>query len=202
MMGMGEPLYNYEQVAKALKIVMDTDGIAISKRRITLSTSGVVPMIMKCGEELGVNLAISLHAVNDDLRDELVPLNKKYPLKELLEACRHYPGVSNAKRITFEYVMLKGVNDSDADAKQLVKLLKGIHAKVNLIPFNPWHGSTYETSDDARVQAFADIVHRGGYIAPIRRPRGRDIYAACGMLKSDSERKKAKKSGWVKKNKH
>jgi 23S rRNA (adenine2503-C2)-methyltransferase len=193
MMGMGEPLYNYDQVAKALKIIMDTDGIAISKKRITLSTSGVVPMIERVGNELGVNLAISLHAVRDDLRDELVPLNKKYPIAELMAACRNYPGASNARRITFEYVMLKGVNDSDADARALVKLLRDVHAKVNLIPFNPWHGSTYECSDEKRIQAFADIVHAGGYVTPIRRARGQDIYAACGMLKSDSERKKGQK---------
>lgn len=193
MMGMGEPLYNYDQVAKALRIIMDTDGLGMSKRRITLSTSGVVPMMKKCGEELNVNLAISLHAVTDELRDELVPLNKKYPLKELMQACRDYPGANNMRRITFEYVMLKGVNDSDADAKALVKLLRGVHAKVNLIPFNPWEGSHYECSDRARIEAFADIIHAGGYVTPIRRTRGQDIYAACGMLKSDSERKKGQR---------
>jgi len=193
MMGMGEPLYNYENVAKALQIVMDGEGIAISKRRITLSTSGVVPMIEKCGTELGVNLAISLHAVRDDLRDELVPLNKKYPLAELLEACRNYPAANNARRITFEYVMLKGVNDTDADARELVRLLDGIHAKVNLIPWNPWPGAQYETSSRNRQMAFAQIVNDAGYSSPIRATRGEDIMAACGQLKSDSERKKGEK---------
>ncbi len=193
MMGMGEPLYNYEQVSRALKIIMDGEGIAISKRKITLSTSGVVPMIKKCGEELGVNLAISLHAVRDDLRDELVPLNKKYPLKELLQACRDYPAASNARRITFEYVMLKGVNDSDEDARELCRLLKGIHAKVNLIPWNPWPGAKYETSSNNRIHAFSRIVNDAGYSSPVRATRGQDIYAACGQLKSDSERKKGEK---------
>jgi len=193
MMGMGEPLYNYDQVARALKIVMDGEGIAISKRKITLSTSGVVPMIEQCGRELGVNLAISLHAVRDDLRDELVPLNKKYPIKELMDACRNYPGMSNARRITFEYVMLKGVNDTDADAKELVKLLKGIHAKVNLIPWNPWPGAKYETSSNNRIHAFARILNDAGLSSPVRATRGQDIYAACGQLKSDSERKKGEK---------
>ncbi len=193
MMGMGEPLYNYENVAKALTIIMDGEGIAISKRRITLSTSGVVPMIEKCGAELGVNLAISLHAVRDDLRNELVPLNKKYPIKELLEACRNYPAASNARRITFEYVMLKDVNDSDADAHELCRLLKGIHAKVNLIPWNPWPGAIYQTSSRNRQHAFAKIVNDAGYSSPIRATRGQDIYAACGQLKSDSERKKGEK---------
>ena len=190
MMGMGEPLFNYENVAKALTIIMDGEGIAISKRKITLSTSGVVPMIEKCGTELGVNLAISLHAVRDDLRDVLVPLNKKYPIKELLEACRNYPAANNARRITFEYVMLKGVNDSDADAHELVRLLKDIHAKVNLIPWNPWPGALYETSTRERIKSFAQIVNDAGYSAPIRATRGEDIMAACGQLKSDSERKK------------
>jgi 23S rRNA (adenine2503-C2)-methyltransferase len=193
MMGMGEPLYNYEQVAKALKIIMDGEGIAISKRRITLSTSGVVPMIKKCGEELEVNLAISLHAVRDELRDELVPLNKKYPIKELLQACREYPAASNTRRITFEYVMLKGVNDTDADARELVRLLRGIHAKVNLIPWNPWPGAKYETSSRNRQHAFAKIVNDAGFSSPIRATRGQDIFAACGQLKSDSERKKGEK---------
>ncbi len=193
MMGMGEPLFNYEHVAKALTIIMDGEGISISKRKITLSTSGVVPMIERCGKELGVNLAISLHAVCDDLRNELVPLNKKYPIKELLDACRNYPGVSNARRITFEYVMLKGVNDSDADAYALCKLLKGIHAKVNLIPFNPWPGSKYECSSNNRIRAFGEILNEHGYSSPVRTPRGRDILAACGQLKSDSERKKGEK---------
>jgi 23S rRNA (adenine2503-C2)-methyltransferase len=191
MMGMGEPLFNYDNVAKALSIVMDPEGIAISRRKITLSTSGVVPMIRRCGEELGVMLAVSLHAVTDELRDVLVPLNKKYPIAELMAACREYPGVSNARRITFEYVMLKGVNDSLADARALVKLLRGIHAKVNLIPFNKWPGSSFECSDDATIQAFADVLANAGYVAPVRTPRGRDILAACGQLKSDSVRRRA-----------
>lgn len=189
LMGMGEPLYNYDQLSKALKIIMDGEGIAISKRKITLSTSGVVPMIERCGEELGVNLAISLHAVRDDLRDEIVPLNKKYPLKMLLDACRNYPASNNARRITFEYVMLRDVNDTDADARELVRLLKGIHAKVNLIPWNPWPGAIYQTSKPERVAAFAQIVNDAGYSAPVRATRGQDISAACGQLKSDSERK-------------
>ena len=193
MMGMGEPLYNYDEVAKALHIIMDGEGIAISKRRITLSTSGVVPMIERCGKELGVNLAISLHAVRDELRDELVPLNKKYPIKQLLQACKDYPAANNARRITFEYVMLKGVNDSDADARELCRLLKDIHAKVNLIPWNPWPGAKYETSSRNRIQAFAKIVNDAGYSSPVRATRGQDIFAACGQLKSDSERKKGEK---------
>jgi 23S rRNA (adenine2503-C2)-methyltransferase len=186
MMGMGEPLYNFDAVAKALKIVMDHEGLSISKRKITLSTSGIVPMIRRCGEELGVNLAISLHAVRNDLRDELVPINKKYPIAELLEACRTYPGSSNARRITFEYVMLKGVNDSPAEARELVRLLKGIPAKVNLIPFNPWPGAPYECSSNAAIKAFSDIVFEAGYSSPVRTPRGADIMAACGQLKSES----------------
>jgi 23S rRNA (adenine2503-C2)-methyltransferase len=193
MMGMGEPLFNYEQVKKALLIAMDGEGIAISKRRITLSTSGVIPMIEKTGAELGVNLAISLHAVRDDLRDEIVPINKKYPIKDLLEACRNYPAASNARRITFEYVMLKGVNDTDADAHELVRLLSDIHAKVNLIPFNPWPGAPYECSSNNRIRAFAEILNDNGYSSPVRTPRGRDIFAACGQLKSDSERKVGEK---------
>lgn len=193
MMGMGEPLYNYDNVAKALKIIMDGEGIALSKRRITLSTSGVVPMIEKVGEELGVGLAISLHAVRDDLRNVLVPVNRKWPIAEVLEACRNYPTGSNARRITFEYVMLKGVNDSDADAHELVRLLKGIPAKVNLIPFNAWPGAEYECSSNNRMHAFARIVNDGGYSAPIRVPRGRDILAACGQLKSASERQRGQK---------
>lgn len=188
MMGMGEPLFNYDNVAAALKIIMDGEGIAISKRRITLSTSGVVPMIQRCGAELGVNLAISLHAVTDALRDQIIPLNRKYPLHELLQACRDYPGLSNARRITFEYVMLKGVNDSDADARALVKLIAGIHAKINLIPFNAWPGAPFECSDDDRTQRFGDIVNAAGYASPVRTPRGRDIMAACGQLKSASLR--------------
>jgi len=188
MMGMGEPLFNYENVAKALKIVMDHEGIALSKRRITLSTSGIVPEIERCGEELGVNLAISLHAVRDDLRDELVPINKKWPIHELLEACRNYPSSSNARRITFEYVMLAGINDSDAEARELVRLVKGIPAKINLIPFNPWPGAIYDCSSNNRIRKFAEIVNDAGYSSPVRTPRGRDIMAACGQLKSASER--------------
>jgi 23S rRNA (adenine2503-C2)-methyltransferase len=186
LMGMGEPLYNYENVAAALKIVMDPEGLSISRRKITLSTSGVVPMIRRCGAELAVNLAVSLHAVRDDIRDRLVPLNRKYPIAELLEACRSYPGASNARRITFEYVMLKGVNDSRGDARELVRLLAGIPAKVNLIPFNPWPGAPHECSPDAAIEAFSDIVFAAGYSAPVRTPRGRDILAACGQLKSAS----------------
>jgi 23S rRNA (adenine2503-C2)-methyltransferase len=188
VMGMGEPLYNYENTAKALKIVMDHEGIGLSRRRITLSTSGVVPMMDRCGEELGVGLAVSLHAVTNALRDELVPLNRKYPIEELLAACRRYPGASNARRITFEYVMLRGVNDSEAEARELVRLIRGIPAKVNLIPFNPWPGSPYQTSTHQAVQRFAAIVNEAGYASPIRRPRGRDILAACGQLKTESER--------------
>jgi len=193
LMGMGEPLFNYDNVAKALILIMDNEGIAISKRKITLSTSGVVPMIEKAGRELGVNLAISLHAVRDDLRNELVPLNKKWNIAELLEACRNYPGATNARRITFEYVMLNGVNDTDADARELVRLLEGIHAKVNLIPFNPWPGAPYTCSSGNRIRAFSDIVNAAGYASPVRTPRGRDILAACGQLKSDSERKKGER---------
>jgi 23S rRNA (adenine2503-C2)-methyltransferase len=188
MMGMGEPLYNIDNVRDGLLIAADGDGIGLSKRRITLSTSGVVPMIPRAGEEIGVMLAISLHAVRDSLRDELVPLNRKYPIAELLAACRAYPGLSNARRITFEYVMLKGVNDSAADARELVRLLAGIPAKINLIPFNPWPGTAYECSDWKQIETFADIVNRAGYASPIRTPRGRDILAACGQLKSESER--------------
>ena len=190
MMGMGEPLYNFENVKQALLIASDGEGLSLSKRRITLSTSGVVPEIYRTGEEIGVMLAISLHAVRDELRDELVPINKKYPLKELLDACRAYPGLSNARRITFEYVMLKGVNDSLEDARELVRLLRGIPAKINLIPFNPWPGSSYECSDWEQIEEFADLVNRAGYASPIRTPRGRDILAACGQLKSQSERLK------------
>jgi 23S rRNA (adenine2503-C2)-methyltransferase len=186
LMGMGEPLFNYENVAAALKIVMDPEGLAISRRKITLSTAGVVPLIHRCGAELGVNLAVSLHAVRDEVRDRLVPLNRKYPIAELLDACRGYPGSSNARRITFEYVMLKGVNDSSGDARELVHLLAGIPAKVNLIPFNPWPGAPYECSSDETIAAFSDIVFAAGYSAPVRTPRGRDILAACGQLKSAS----------------
>ena len=188
MMGMGEPLYNYDNVKDALLIASDEAGISLSKRRITLSTSGVVPKIGPTGSEIGVMLAISLHAVRDDLRDILVPINKKWPLKELLQACRDYPGLSNARRITFEYVMLRDINDSDADARELVRLLAGIPAKINLIPFNPWPGSNYECSTSSRIEQFADIVNRAGYASPVRTPRGRDIFAACGQLKSETER--------------
>ena len=190
LMGMGEPLYNYDNVAQAMKIAMDGEGIAISKRRITLSTAGVAPMIERCGRELNVNLAISLHAVNDELRDQIVPINRKYPLATLLEACRNYPGLTNARRITFEYVMLKDVNDSPAEARELVRLLKGIPAKVNLIPFNPWPGAPFECSDDIAIKRFSDIVFDAGYSSPIRTPRGQDIMAACGQLKSASIKKR------------
>ena len=188
LMGMGEPLFNYDNVAAALKIVMDPEGLAISRRKITLSTAGVVPAIRRCGAEIGVNLAVSLHAVRDDVRDRLVPLNRKYPIAQLLDACRNYPGASNARRITFEYVMLKGINDSPAEARELVRLLAGIPAKVNLIPFNPWPGAPYECSSEVAIAAFSDIVFNAGYSAPVRTPRGRDILAACGQLKSESER--------------
>ena len=186
LMGMGEPLYNYDNVAAAMKIVMDPEGLSVSRRKITLSTAGVAPMIRRCGAELAVNLAISLHAVRDDVRDKLVPLNRKYPIAELLDACRAYPGASNARRITFEYVMLKGVNDSPAEARELVRLLAGIPAKVNLIPFNLWPGAPYECATDAAIKAFSDVVFAAGYSAPVRTPRGRDILAACGQLKSAS----------------
>ncbi|HEY3909209.1 MAG TPA: 23S rRNA (adenine(2503)-C(2))-methyltransferase RlmN [Stellaceae bacterium] len=186
LMGMGEPLYNFDNIAAAVKIVMDPEGLSISRRKITLSTAGVVPMIRRCGAELAINLAISLHAVRDDIRDRLVPLNRKYPIPELLDACSTYPGSSNARRITFEYVMLKGVNDSPAEARELVRLLAGIPAKVNLIPFNPWPGAPYECSTEAAIAAFSDIVFAAGYSAPVRTPRGRDILAACGQLKSAS----------------
>jgi 23S rRNA (adenine2503-C2)-methyltransferase len=190
MMGMGEPLYNFDNVAKALKIAMDHEGIALSKRRITLSTAGVIPMMKRAGDELGVNLAVSLHAVRDDLRDELVPLNKKYPIAPLLDACRAYPTATNARRITFEYVMLKGVNDTEADARELVRLIRDIPSKVNLIPFNPWPGAPYECSTNAAMHKFAQIVNDAGYASPIRTPRGRDIMAACGQLKSASIKKR------------
>jgi len=188
MMGMGEPLYNFEAVRDALLVVADNEGIAISKRKITVSTSGVVPNIKRTGEEIGVMLAVSLHAVRNELRDELVPLNRKYPIEELLEACRNYPGLTNAKRITFEYVMLKGVNDSLADAKALVRLLNGIPAKINLIPFNPWPGAVHECSDWEAIEKFSEVVFDAGYSAPVRTPRGRDILAACGQLKSATEK--------------
>ena len=184
LMGMGEPLYNYENVAAAMRIATDGEGIALSRRRITLSTSGVVPLMDRCGAELGVNLAVSLHAVTDELRDELVPLNRKYPIADLMAACRRYPSASNARRITFEYVMLRGINDSDAEARGLVRLLAGIPAKVNLIPFNPWPGSAYEPSSASRLDAFSRIVMDAGFASPVRTPRGRDILAACGQLKT------------------
>ncbi len=188
MMGMGEPLYNFEAVRDALLIVADNEGIGISRRRITLSTSGVVPNIIRTGDEIGVMLAISLHAVRDELRNELVPLNRKYPIAELLQACRDYPGSSNARRITFEYVMLKGVNDSLDDAKLLVKMLKGIPAKINLIPFNPWPGTVYQCSDWDQIEKFSEYIFNAGYSSPVRTPRGRDILAACGQLKSETEK--------------
>ena len=194
MMGMGEPLYNFDNVVTALKIVMDDQGIALSRRRITLSTSGVVPMIPKIGEALDVNLAVSLHAVTDEVRDTLVPINKKWPIAELLKACADYPGARNSRRITFEYAMLKGINDSDADARELVRILKPIHAKVNLIPFNPWPGAPYECSSNNRIHRFAEIVNDGGLSAPVRTPRGRDIHAACGQLKSESVRGRREKA--------
>jgi 23S rRNA (adenine2503-C2)-methyltransferase len=192
MMGMGEPLYNFEAVRDALHVVADGDGLSVSKRRVTLSTSGVVPNITRAGAEIGCMLAISLHAVTDELRDKLVPLNRKYPLRELLDACRNYPGLSNARRITFEYVMLKGVNDSLADARALVRLIKGIPAKINLIPFNPWPGSAYECSDWEQIEKFSEIVFDAGYASPVRTPRGRDILAACGQLKSETEKLSAR----------
>ncbi|MGI9440359.1 MAG: 23S rRNA (adenine(2503)-C(2))-methyltransferase RlmN [Parvibaculales bacterium] len=191
LMGMGEPLYNVDHVAAALNTISDGGGLSLSRRRITLSTSGVVPEIAPMGEKTGVMLAISLHAVRDELRDELVPLNKKYPLAELLAACRAYPGLSNARRITFEYVMLKGINDSDSDARELVRLLKHIPAKINLIPFNPWPNAPYECSTPQRIERFGEIVNRAGYASPVRTPRGRDIMAACGQLKSASEKPSA-----------
>ena len=192
MMGMGEPLYNFEAVRDGLNVVADGEGLSISKRRITLSTSGVVPNIARAGTEIGVMLAVSLHAVTDELRDQLVPLNRKYPLAELLDACRNYPGLSNARRVTFEYVMLKGINDSLADARALVRLIKGIPAKINLIPFNPWPGSKYECSDWSQIEKFSEIVFNAGYASPVRTPRGRDILAACGQLKSATEKLSAR----------
>ena len=192
LMGMGEPLYNFEGVCEAMATVMDGDGLSLSRRRITLSTSGVVPMIPKAGDEIGSMLAISLHAVRDDLRNELVPLNRKYPIRDLLDACRAYPGLSNARRITFEYVMLDGVNDSLSDARELIRLLKGIPAKINLIPFNPWPGTKYKCSSWDRIEEFSDTVFRAGYASPVRTPRGRDILAACGQLKSETEKLRAR----------
>jgi 23S rRNA (adenine2503-C2)-methyltransferase len=191
LMGMGEPLYNFDNVKTAMELAADGEGLSVSKRRITLSTSGIVPEIARWGEETGTMLAISLHAVRDDLRDELVPINRKYPIAELLDACRNYPALSNARRITFEYVMLKGVNDSLAEAKELVRLLGGIPAKINLIPFNPWPGAPYECSDWEQIERFAEVVNKAGYASPVRTPRGRDIYAACGQLKSASVKQRA-----------
>lgn len=191
-MGMGEPLYNIENVMAAIEIMADGDGLSLSKRRITVSTSGVVPQIERLGADCGPALAISLHAVRDELRNELVPLNRKYPIAELLQACRDYPGASNARRITFEYVMLKGVNDSPAEARELVRLLKGVPAKINLIPFNPWPGAPYECSDWETIERFSDIVFNAGYASPVRTPRGRDILAACGQLKSETEKLRAR----------
>ena len=191
MMGMGEPLYNFEGVRDGILTMSDDAGLSISKRKITLSTSGIVPKIKMAGDEIGSMLAISLHATNNDLRNEIVPINRKYPIEELLEACRNYPGLSNSKRITFEYVMLKGVNDSEAEARDLVKLISGIPAKINLIPFNSWPGSSYECSDWDQIEKFGDIVNRGGYASPIRMPRGEDISAACGQLKSDTKKVRA-----------
>src|SRR5829696_3801114 len=191
-MGMGEPLYNIDNVVNAIGVMSDNEGLGLSRRRITVSTSGVVPQMARLGGEANSMLAISLHAVRDDLRNELVPLNKKYPLQDLLEACRTYPGASNARRITFEYVMLKGVNDTDADARELVRLLKGLPAKINLIPFNPWPGAKYECSDWQRIERFSEIVFRAGYASPVRTPRGRDILAACGQLKSETEKLRAR----------
>ena len=188
LMGMGEPLYNFDNVKAAMEVASDGDGLSLSKRRITLSTSGVVPEIRRWGEEADTMLAISLHATNDALRDELVPINRKYPIAELMDACRNYPGLSNARRITFEYVMLKGVNDSLAEARALVKLLSGIPAKINLIPFNPWPNTRYECSDWETIERFAEVVNRAGYASPVRTPRGRDILAACGQLRSESLR--------------
>ncbi|MDP6343114.1 MAG: 23S rRNA (adenine(2503)-C(2))-methyltransferase RlmN [Alphaproteobacteria bacterium] len=188
MMGMGEPLLNFDNVAQALNLIMDMDGIAFSRRSITLSTAGVVPAMDRCGRELRVNLAVSLHAVRDEIRDELVPLNRRYPIADLLRACRDYPAASNARRITFEYVMLKDVNDSLADARELVRLIRGIPGKINLIPFNPWPGAPYECSSNNQIHRFAKLINDAGYSAPIRTPRGRDIMAACGQLKSASQR--------------
>ncbi len=188
LMGMGEPLYNFENVRDAMKIAMDPEGIQLSRRRITLSTSGVVPEIARTAQEIGCQLAISFHATTDDVRDRLVPINKKWNLEVLLEALRSYPKVSNSERITFEYVMLKGVNDSDADAHRLIRLIDGIPAKINLIPFNEWPGAPYERSSNNRIRAFADIIYKAGYASPIRTPRGEDIMAACGQLKSATER--------------
>jgi 23S rRNA (adenine2503-C2)-methyltransferase len=195
LMGMGEPLFNYKNVAEAMRIIMCGEGVALSKRRITLSTSGVVPEIKRCGDDLGVNLAISLHAVRDELRNMLVPINRKYPLAELIEACRNYPGLSNARRITWEYVMLDGVNDSDEDCQTLLRMIEGIPSKLNLIPFNPWPGSPYVCSSEDRIRAFSNRAMKAGYASPVRTPRGRDIFAACGQLKSASQPIRRRKTG-------
>ena len=191
---MGEPLYNFDNVRDAMKIAMDPEGIALSRRRITLSTSGVVPEIAKTAEEIGCQLAISFHATTDEIRDKLVPINKKWNISNLLETLKNYPKVSNSERITFEYVMLKNINDSDEDARRLVKLIKGIPAKINLIPFNEWPGSPFERSDWKQIESFAEIIYRAGYASPIRKPRGEDIMAACGQLKSDTEKERKSKS--------
>jgi 23S rRNA (adenine2503-C2)-methyltransferase len=191
LMGMGEPLLNFENVKKALVVVMDSEGIAISRRRITLSTAGVVPLMDRCGAEINVNLAVSLHAVTDELRDVLVPINRRFPIGELLAACRRYPGANNARRITFEYVMLKGVNDRPEDARRLIRLLKGLPAKTNLIPFNPWPGAPYECSDPETIKLFSETLFQAGLSAPVRTPRGRDILAACGQLRTESRQRRA-----------
>ena len=188
MMGMGEPLFNFDNVAKALKIIMDPDGIAFSKRRITLSTSGVVPLIERCGGELGINLAVSLHATTDEIRSKIMPINRKYPIAQLMEACRNYPTLNNARRITFEYILIKDLNDTDEDARRMIKLLRGIPSKVNLIPFNPWEGSSFETSTKERINRFSKMIFQAGISAPVRAPRGQDIDAACGQLKSKSDK--------------
>jgi 23S rRNA (adenine2503-C2)-methyltransferase len=195
LMGMGEPLYNFDNVREAIEVAVDGEGLSVSKRRITMSTSGVVPEIARWGAESGTMLAISLHATRDELRDELVPINRKYPIAELMKACRNYPGLSNARRITFEYVMLKGINDSLADARSLVRLVAGIPAKINLIPFNPWPGAPYECSDWEQIERFAEVVNKAGYASPVRTPRGRDIHAACGQLKSASVKLRASERG-------
>ena len=197
LMGMGEPLYNYEEVSKAIKIIIDSEGINISKRKVTLSTAGIVPMIERLGEELDVGLAISLHAVNDDVRNTLVPINRKYPIKELIAALKKYTEAKNSRRITFEYVMLKNVNDSISDARELCRIISGIPAKINLIPFNPWPLSTYECSDEKKIRAFSEVITRAGYSSPVRKPRGRDIMAACGQLVSQSKRTSRRDQGGI-----
>ena len=202
LMGMGEPLYNFENVRNAMKIVMDGEGISLSRRRITLSTSGVVPEIRRAGEEIGCRLAVSFHATTDEIRNRLVPINRKWNIETLLDALRSYPGLSNSDRITFEYVMLKDINDSDEDARRLVSLIRGIPAKVNLIPFNAWPGAPYERSDPERIRHFADIIYKAGYASPVRTPRGSDIMAACGQLKSASESSRKDWSGRLWKNRY